>query len=347
VNGSPETQTTVAELSTDPVIHPAPLDALQLDRMPTEAHFRRDHFSAPPSRPEPWRLEIAADAGRTFELDMDALRSYPRRELRVVLECAGHRRAEHRAPTRGAPWSIGAVSEASWAGTSLRNVIEDSRHGSTRFVLLEGADSGPFRDAGTFHFARALPLERALHPDTLLAWEMNGEPLPAGHGAPVRAIVPGWYATDSVKWLKRISLLDEPFTGPFEVIDYRLSTDPTVQGARMTALPVHALLTSHRPDERVSTGRCVLEGIAWGGEGGVARVDVSVNGQDWQEATLEPPSSRYSFARWRLSWQADAGWSTVAVRATDAAGREQPPQPSWNPGGYANASIQRVDLLAE
>jgi DMSO/TMAO reductase YedYZ molybdopterin-dependent catalytic subunit len=241
-------------------------------------------------------------------------------------------------------WDVGAVSEARWRGTSLRNVLADVADADARFVVLEGADSGPFRDAGAVPFARALPLEKALHPDTLLVWEMNGEPLPAGHGAPLRAIVPGWYAADSVKWLSRIALVDKPFAGPFEAIDYRLATAPTDVGERLTTLAVHSLLTSHRPGGRVDRGRCVFRGIAWGGEGGAARVEVSVDGQTWHDAELKPAASEYGLTRWEFAFPAEPGVLSVAIRATDAAGRTQPSEPLWNEGGYANSSIQRVSL---
>ena len=327
------------QVPTDPGVRPAPLAALDLERMPSGAHFRRDHFSPAIADPAAWRLGVGGSVGRPLELGFERLRSYPRRELRVVLECSGHRRAEYRPATRGVPWQLGAVSEAVWAGASLRDLLEDaSVSDAAQFIVLEGADRGPFRGEGDVPFARALPLEKALHPDTLLAWEMNGEPLPLAHGAPLRAIVPGWYATDSVKRLGRIAALEEPFDGPFEAIDYR------VDGERLTALRVHALLTSAREGEQLAAGDRVLRGIAWGGEGGVARVEVSVDRSDWEQAALDQVAGPYAFARWNVSWPAEPGLHTVAVRATDAAGATQPPEPVWNEGGYANSSIQRVRL---
>jgi DMSO/TMAO reductase YedYZ molybdopterin-dependent catalytic subunit len=260
-----------------------------------------------------------------------------------VLECAGHRRAEFDPVTRGLPWLFGAVSEATWAGASLSDVLDLAGLRGGRFVVLEGADRGPFRDAGEFSFARALPIAKALDPDTILAWEMNGEPLPFGHGAPVRAIVPGWYATDSIKWLERIALLDEPFEGPFEAIDYRLHSD-SGPGTRLTDLPVHALLVSPRDGDRLTAGETELRGIAWGGEGGVARVDISIDGGEWEPATLAQPAGPFARTHWRFTWDAEPGARTITVRATDEAGQAQPLVPDWNEGGYANSSAQRVRL---
>jgi sulfane dehydrogenase subunit SoxC len=160
----------------------------------------------------------------------------------------------------------------------------------------------------------------------------------------LRAIVPGWYATDSVKWLQRICMLDESFDGPFEAIDYRLPTSDGSPGARLTDLPVHALLVSPGEEDELASGGVELRGIAWGGEGGVARVDVAIDGGEWEEADLTPPDGQYGRTHWTFAWLAEEGSYTVSVRATDAAGNSQPPVPAWNEGGYANSSTQHVAL---
>ena len=347
MSAASEIATAVDLLSLEPFVRDAPTGSLGLERMPTEAHVRRDHFPVPRLEPASWRLEVAGLVERALALRLDELERYPQRELAVVLECAGHRRADYQPATRGLPWQTGAVSEAVWAGTSLAHVLEQAGLRGGRFVVLEGADHGPFRGSGEFAFARALPIAKALDPDTLLAWEMNGEPLPSGHGAPLRAIVPGWYATDSVKWLRRITVLDQPFQGPFEAIDYRLASEPEQQGRRLTTLPVQALLTSLGDGERRPAGAQTLHGIAWGGTSGVARVDISIDGGDWEPSELKRPSGRYASSHWSFTWLAQPGLRTVAVRATDTARHQQPPQPPWNEGGYANSSIQRVRILVE
>ena len=227
------------------VVEASPLAALGLRQMPTDTHFLRDHFGIPDLDEETWTLGLSGP-GRELRLTLDDLKALPARSLTVVLECAGHRRNEYEPPARGVGWGVGAVSEAVWTGARLRDVLGLLGTGDTAgHVLLEGADAGPVGDDDFSPFARAIPIEKALDDDTLLAWEMNGEPLGSEHGAPLRAIVPGWYATDSVKWLVRIETLDTPFEGHFEISDYRL---PTTNGAgRMTTLPVSSLLTSH-PD---------------------------------------------------------------------------------------------------
>src|SRR4051794_17300150 len=166
--------------------------------MPTKSHFLRDHFGIPELDPEGWTLNLGGD-GHALSLTLDDLKGMRSVSLSVVMECAGHRRSEYDPATRGVGWGIGAVSEAVWTGVRLRDVLELL---GTRVldghVLLEGADAGDVGDADTYSsFARGIPLEKAMDEDTLLAWQMNGEPLPRAHGAPLRAIVPGWYATDS------------------------------------------------------------------------------------------------------------------------------------------------------
>jgi DMSO/TMAO reductase YedYZ molybdopterin-dependent catalytic subunit len=314
---------------------PTPLSALE-SRLPgAEGHFRRDHFDPPTIDERGFALEVTG-GDRELRLTMDELRRLPRRELDVVLECAGHRRDEFDPATPGLQWGIGAVAEARWAGTALADVLAQVSFGADVTELaLHGGDSGESELVpGTQPYARSIPLAKALDRDTLLVWEMDGAPLPPGHGAPLRAIVPGWYATDSVKWLRRIELLREPFEGPFQALDYRwVDDDHPVPGVRMDEVPVHSVVTS------VEDGQA--RGVAWGGDG-IARVEVRVDDDRWYEATLEPGSGPYARTRWSLDLAAPA--RSVAARATDVHGRTQPDRPAWNPGGYRNNSVHRVEL---
>ena len=187
----------------------------------------------------------------------------PRRSLVVVLECAGHRRAELRPATPGLQWQEGAVSEARWTGTPLAGLLRAAGiDREAAEVVLTGADRGAFeRQPGRHPYARALPLAKALHKDTMLAYEMNGEPIPPEHGGPVRAIVPGWYATDSVKWVERVAVVQAEFDGPFQALDYRFATaDDPGPGARMERMPVHALITA--PGDGLAPGRRAGRGAA-------------------------------------------------------------------------------------
>src|SRR5690242_11152689 len=211
----------------------ARLESLGAEVMPAAEHFRREHFPAPEIDPHGWRLVLGGLVETPAILALADLAALPARTLPVVLECAGHRRAELAPVVPGLQWEVGAVSEARWTGARLRDLLEragvDPRAAE---VVLTGADRGPFEgDGGRHPYGRSLPLRKAIDPDTLLAYEMDGGPIPAAHGGPVRAIVPGWYATDSVKWLERIQVTAEEFGGPFQAIDYRFATadDPEIE----------------------------------------------------------------------------------------------------------------------
>ena len=333
------------------VWRPTPLRALELAEIPSDLHFVRDHFPAPECRP--WSLEITASRrcleSPSVELGLERLRGLPQRTLRVVLECAGHRRVEFERLSTGLPWAAGAVAEARWTGPSLRSVLDlvgiptDARE-----VVLEGADSGPVEGVdGIHHFARGLPLAKALDPDVLLACEMNGQPIPHERGGPVRAVVPGWYATDSVKWLRRIWFADREFDGFFQAQDYRFRLpDEHGAGQRMTELPVHALITTAGTDAQAATGHLSIRGIAWGGTGGIADVLVRVDDGPWARAHL----GRIRGSHARVSWEAHRtvapGPHRIACRAIDGTGRTQPDRPLANVQGYGNNAIHRVTITA-
>jgi DMSO/TMAO reductase YedYZ molybdopterin-dependent catalytic subunit len=314
---------------------PTPLHALE-SRLPSaEGHFRRDHFDPPLIDEREFALEVTG-GGRDLRLTMDELRRLPRRQLDVVLECAGHRRDEFDPPTPGLQWGIGAVAEARWAGAALADVLARVEvAGDVTELALYGVDRGISELApGIRPYARSIPLDKALDRDTLLVWEMDGAPLPAGHGAPLRAIVPGWYATDSVKWLHRIELLRAPFDGPFQALDYRWVDDRhPFPGVRMDEVPVHSVITS--------VSGATAHGVAWGG-GGIARVDVRVDDGEWREAVLQLGSGAYARTCW--SMELSGSPRSVAARATDVNGRRQPERPTWNAGGYRNNSVHRVEL---
>jgi len=326
----------------------SPAAAPLLDEIPLRAHFRRDHFPAPRLPAETWVLEVGGAVRRPLRLDLHALQALGARGERVTLECAGHRRAELRPLPDGLPWSVGAVSEARWCGTPLAAVLARAQPvPDARAVVLEGADAGAVPGSrGPESFARALPLTKALTADTLLAWEAAGQPIAAARGGPVRAVVPGWYATESVKWLVRVTVVDGDFDGAFEARDYRLRAHgEPLPGRRLTAMPVHALLLDPPGELALRGGPIRLRGIAWGGERGIARVDVRLDGGRWLPARLGPWRGPYARRFWSAGWRARPGRHVVEVRATDGAGDRQPQRAVPNVGGYANNSVQRTAFI--
>jgi DMSO/TMAO reductase YedYZ molybdopterin-dependent catalytic subunit len=334
-----------------PEVHndPAPLSALGRGRMPTAAHFRREHFPVPAVGAAEWRLRIGGSVATPAIMTLADLVQMPRRSLVVVLECAGHRRAELRPVTPGLQWQEGAVSEARWTGTPLVGLLRAAGiDRQAAEVVLTGADRGAFERRGEHPYARSLPLRKALHKDTILAYEMNGEPIPAEHGGPVRAIVPGWYATDSVKWVERVHVVQAEFDGPFQALDYRFATadDPGL-GARMERMPVHALITDPGAGSGLAAGPIVVRGAAWSGSGAVTGIEVRIDDGRWQDAAVTERTGRYGRTLWQYDWAAEPGRHTIAVRARDASGAVQPSEPVWNRRGYSNNSVHRVTVTVE
>ena len=326
-------------LSAAPESRPTPLAALALEDLPTEHHFVRSHFGIPALQSREWVLDVSNGAEHSRSYSLAELMRRPSRTQTVVLECAGHRRREFQPDTSGLQWGPGAVSEARWTGVPLAELLTDvSPQGCD--VMFEGADRGPHRSSdGVVPFARSIPLERALAGDVLIAWGMNGRPIPPKHGAPLRAIVPGRYGVASVKWLRRIEVLDRPFTGPFQVQDYQLNGEP------LEGLRVNSLILKPETGAAVPRSALAVSGIAWGG-GGIAAVEIRLAGARWQPATITPPLEPTGLTRWSGLLELAPGEQLVEVRARDRLGATQPDQPEWNPLGYANNSVHRVAVTA-
>jgi DMSO/TMAO reductase YedYZ molybdopterin-dependent catalytic subunit len=330
-----------------PENRPAALAALLADVTPTAAHYRRNHFAYPRVNLDGWRLPVGGAVRSPYEVTLDDLRARPTTTHRVLLECAGHRRTDFQPPIGGVQWGLGALSQAEWSGPALGDILARAgvRDDAVE-VVLHGADRGPFPELPGVHaFARSLPLAKALHPDTILALDMNGAPLTREHGAPVRAVVPGWYAMDSVKWLTGIEVVTEPFRGAFQELDYRFqAAGETGIGTRLDLMPPHALFVSVVDGDTVAGGHLELTGIAWAGAG-VASVEIRVGAGPWEPAKITSSRDPYQRVVWRVVIDLPAGQpTTLAVRATDEAGTTQPNAPIWNKRGYANNSIQRVEV---
>ncbi len=306
----------------------AELSALHGGSTSAALHFRRNHFPYPDVE-EGWALEVVGAVASPLRLDPEGLAGFGIVAHDVVLECAGHRRAELDPPVDGVPWGAGAVSQGRWGGASLAAVLAEAepRPDAVEVVLVGG--DGDAEDG----FARAIPVAKARDEATLLAWSLDGEPIPLELGGPLRAIVPGNYAVDSVKWLRRIVVATEPFDGHFQVNEYCLvSADGIPDGTQLHELPVTSLVTVTEP------GR--VAGVAWGGE--IARVEVQVDDGPWLEAVLGRALGPYAFVPWELLVELAPGPHTAASRATDTAGNTQPERPLWNARGYANSSVHRV-----
>jgi DMSO/TMAO reductase YedYZ molybdopterin-dependent catalytic subunit len=317
--------------------------------MPNAHFYVRNHFQIPRLDPSTWRLGIGGLVDRPLSLSLRDL-SHMRSETRVVtLECAGNGRSLLQPPVEGEKWHLGAVSTAEWTGVPLAEVLDRARIKSeAREVLFRGADAGTLPGSTeTASFERSLTIDDAREAGALLAYAMNGEPLPIQHGYPLRVIVPGWYAVTSVKWLTEIEVLGQPFNGHFQTGAYFYECERSGQVVRepVTLQRVRALITEPGAGETVDRGDLAIRGVAWSGAAQIARVEVRLGGGSWQEARLVGERKRHSWQWWELITCIERpGTTTVRARATDLAGRTQPEGPEWNRLGYGNNAIQEVTL---
>ena len=331
--------------------HGMPLEALRFDVTPVGLHYLLIHYDIPAVDPEAWRLEIGGLVDRPLSLSLDDLRARETVTVRVTMECAGNGRAKLDPRPVSQPWLVEAVGTADWTGTPLRPLLEEAGVAADAVdVVFTGLDRGV--EGGQEQvYERALSVQDARGDDVLLAWGLNGLPLPPQHGFPLRLVVPGWYGMTSVKWLARITLLDEPFAGYQQVTGYRYRAAEEDAGEPVTRMAPRALMVPPGiPDfmsrrRFVDPGRVVVEGRAWSGRAPVDAVEVSTDGgASWAHAELAPQIGRWAWRGWRFEWDARPGEAELCCRAADATGERQPDDPPWNVGGYANNAVQRVPV---
>lgn len=333
--------------------HGMPLEALRYDVTPIGLHYLLIHYDIPAVDPASWRLEVAGSVRRPLSLSLEDLRSRPAVTMPVTMECAGNGRARLDPRPVSQPWLLEAVGTAEWTGTPLRPVLEEAgvEHGAVE-VVFAGADQGV--EGGLEQcYERSLPLAEAMKDDLLLAYQVNGQPLPPQHGFPLRLLVPGWYGMASVKWLREIRVVTEPFDGYQNVHSYRMrqaEEDPGEPVARIA--PRSLIVPPGIPDfltrdRRLPPGPVALEGRAWSGHGPIVRVEVSADGGDtWADAEVGEPPAPFAWQRWSFRWSPQGpGEYELNSRATDAAGNTQPERPSWNVGGYMNNAVHRVPVV--
>lgn len=334
-------------VKTNPLNAESPPVALEAAVTATGLHYVRTNFSIPSIVREQYSLAVTGAVAQSRTLAWDELRGLPRHQVTVTMECAGNDRLGLYPLPAGEPWRSGAVSTAAWRGVRLRDVLQMVQpHDNVLEIVAQGADHGPRADANAAPdviFERALPLDAAQHPDTLLALEMNGELLPPEHGAPIRLIVPGWYGMANVKWVTHLRAVTEPFTGYFQRRRYVYQE---AGGERVVTLAlVKSMIVSPSADAVLQEGApCVVKGWAWSGHGVISRVEVAVGGGDeWCAATLAEPVGTHAWTPWSFEIPAlSPGRLVLRSRATDAAGFTQPDVAVWNALGYGNNAVRPV-----
>ena len=319
---------------------------------PTKSFYVRNHFPIPAIDRNAWWLHVEGEVAKPFAINFEEIMKLKSVTAPVTLECAGNNRDFLQPKVKGVQWHLGAVGNAEWTGVPLSVLLDraDPKPNACE-VVLEGADHGILEDPksppGELKFARSIPLEKA-RCDVLLAYKMNGEDLPPEHGFPLRAIVPGWYAMASVKWLQRIIVIDRAFTGYYQTIDYvywkRTDYGHWQRGEEiselkpLTEMQIKAEIA--RPAEgetvRANTNICV-SGAAWACDAEITKVELSTDGgATWNNATLVGQSNPNAWRLWEFNWQTPAhpGKQTRLARATDSLGRTQPARRDPDRGTY-------------
>jgi DMSO/TMAO reductase YedYZ molybdopterin-dependent catalytic subunit len=319
---------------------------------PNEHFYVRSHLYTPSIQSQTWTLAVDGEVTQPLALSLDDLKRMPRVTLPVTLECAGNGRAYFEPAVAGVQWEKGAVGNARWTGVRLGDLLKRAGVKPTaRHIWLDGAD----RTMGKVpDFVRNVPIAKAMDPDTVLAYEMNGAELPVAHGFPLRAIVPGWEAAYAVKWLTHVQVAERQHDGFFVQTAYRFPTKPVMPGASvdpadmapLAGMPVKSIITSPLAGSGLQPGPVRIAGLAWSGEANVTRVEVSADGgRTWSLARLGRDQARYAWRAFEYEWPAaTAGRYTLMARATDDQGRVQPDRPQWNPSGYLWNVVDRVEV---
>ncbi len=321
---------------------------------PIEHFFVRTHVYVPSVDLSEWRLRVEGDVATPVTFTMDDLKTLPTVELVSVVECAGNGRAFFEPSVAGAQWSYGGVGNGRWRGVRLADVLKRSGIKDTaKQILFDGADQpiGKMQD-----FRRTITVKKALDPNTLLAYEMNGQTLPVKHGFPLRVVAPGWASDSWVKWVTSITVLDKEFDGFWMKNAYRkpdhlfppgMGLTPE-QMVPVTSLRVKSVIATPSDGSTVPPGNpVVIRGVAWSGDAGpVTAVDVSVDGgRSWHSAQLGRDKSAFGWRQWEFTWRPPhEAYYTVMARARDANGDTQPFTEEWNPSGYGWNVVQRVGV---
>ena len=346
-----------------PLVVETPEGMLDDPTTPIDKFFIRNNGQMPEATadPEAWRLKIDGEVASPLELSVAELKSrFPQKTYRMVLECGGNGRSGFQPQARGNPWSNGGVGCAEWTGVPLADVLKAAGlKANAKYTAHYGADPHLSGDPSKETLSRGMPIDKALEPHCLVVFGMNGQPLPAIHGGPLRLIVPGWPGSLSHKWLTKITIRDREHDGQgMTGTAYRVPKTPMVPGGKvdeanfkiLESMPVRSIVTYPRNGTRLPAGTrdVALRGAAWAGDVTVSRVDVSADGgQTWVAADLGQPKNRYDWQRWTATLKLPSdGYFELWTRATDSEGRAQPHVAvNWNPQGYGGNALHRIAVL--
>ncbi len=291
-----------------------------------------------------WRLEITGLVDTPLELSLEDLKAMETTTVTSWLECSGNSRSrwgDDPKMVEGTQWGNGAIFNVEWTGVPLSTILEQAgvQEGAVDVVSF----GGDFED-----MQRGLPLETAQNGEVMIAWQMNGEDIPATNGGPVRLVVPRWGGIASTKWVVKLELIDKEFDGSFNTKSYVIIDENEEVIRPVREMPVKSFITSVEPGGSVSAGTNTIEGLAWSGMGAVTGVEVSVdNGETWEAAELTEEAGELSWYRFEFEWEAEAGDTVLLSRATDATGDVQADSVDdlmWNAKGYQMNAVYPVEV---
>jgi len=347
------------KLSYRPPNYESPLEYFRTPITPNDQFFVRYHLAdIPQVNVDTYKIKVGGDGANTpIELTLDDLKKIPAAEVVAVNQCSGNRRGLSNPHVVGVEWGYGAMGCARWKGARLKDVLEKAGLKKEAIeVAFDGAD-GPTVDK-TPDFIKSIPTWKAVEETTLIAYEMNGQPLPHFNGFPARIVVPGWTGTYWMKHVIAINALTKPQggfwmnpayripVGKFPVRD-RFISQENATSTPITEMVVNSLITSHRDGAKVNAGKVTVSGMAWDGGYGISSVQVSTDGgKTWAAATLGQDLGRFAFRPWSFELAAKKGKNTVIVNAANKLGQSQTSELIFNPAGYHNNVMQRITLNA-
>ncbi|HEY3741634.1 MAG TPA: molybdopterin-dependent oxidoreductase [Bryobacteraceae bacterium] len=331
-----------------------PLDGFLEEWTPVERFFTRSHHYPAKVDLATWKLDVSGTVSKPLKLDLETLQKMPKVLMPAVLECAGNGRGLFEPSMPGLQWEYGAVANAKWAGVRLADVLKLAGvEEKSVEVLFDGADV----PIGTMpEFKRSIPIGKAMDPDTILAYEMNGEPIPSLHGFPLRLIVPGWAGDCWVKWLTSIEVRREAFTGFFMATAYRHPERAMKPGSAadpawmkpVTRLSVKSVIATPVDGAEVEVGKPMwVRGVTWtGGDTRVTALDLTFNGgMTWVQPQPGMFANQYAWRSWQYTHTPlEEGYLRMGCRATDGSGGIQPFVQSWNPSGYLYNAVQMIGV---
>ncbi|MDW8469387.1 MAG: sulfite oxidase [Burkholderiales bacterium] len=341
-----------------PLTGSVPAHEHDFDVTPTDRMFIRNNLLTPDIDAAQHRLTVKGLVEREISFSVEELKkAFPVVSFQAMLECAGAGRTAFNPRPSGTPWSeTGGMGCPRWTGVRLADLLRAAGlRANAVHVAGQGGDPGMVPTAPPV--IRSIPISKAMEEHTIVAWEMNGAPLPKVHGYPLRLVVPGWVGSASIKWLHTLTVLDAPFKGTYMTDSYVMPKWPVEPGSKMPpdtvsteAWPVKSMITYPAPNARFKGNAPItVRGRAWVGEGSVERVEISVDeGKTWHRARLSPRGDKYAWRTFTFQYQPERfGYVTFLARAWDDRGNVQPILPPWNPLGYFWNGIHRVGVIVE